>query len=112
MATAYADFDQEAGKKFDALAKEIERCFDGCHSILEIRKNLLLEEIRQMKDVHKRRHKDIVNAMQQIEDVRESTNTIKEVNIQLGVTGQIVQEVATLITLAELIMITLIIMQY
>ena len=90
MATAYADFDQEAGKKFDALAKEIERCFDGCHSILEIRKNLLLEEIRQMKDVHKRRHKDIVNAMQQIEDVRESTNKLLTENYIAGDKNQVV----------------------
>ena len=49
MATANPDTDLDGGKKFDDLAKEIVRCFEDCHIILETRKNLLLEKVRQMR---------------------------------------------------------------
>ena len=71
MATAGIDLD--GGKEFDDLVKEIVRCFEDCHIILETRKNLLLEKVRQMKELYQK-HRDIVKVMEQMEIVRKATN--------------------------------------
>ena len=73
MATAYVNFDQEASYKFDALTNEIERCFDDCYSILEARKNLLLEKVKRMKELYQK-HLDIFKAMEQMEIARKATS--------------------------------------
>ena len=57
----------------DALAKEIVRCFDDCHSVLEKRKNHLLERVRQMKELYQK-HRDIVKAIEQMKIVIKATN--------------------------------------
>ena len=73
MATANPGIDLEAGNKFDALEKEIQRCFDDCHIILEIQKNRLLERVKRMKNVYQKQ-RDIVKAMEQVEAVRKATS--------------------------------------
>ena len=75
MATANPDTDLDGGKEFDDLAKEIVRCFEDCYSILETRKNLLLENVRQMRELYQK-HRDIVKAIEQMEIVRENTNKL------------------------------------
>ena len=86
---ATADIDLDGGKEFDDLVKEIMRCFEDCHIILETRKNLLLEKVRQMRELYQK-HRDIVKGIEQIEIVRENTNKLLTENLIADDKNQVV----------------------
>ena len=74
MATANSDVDFIADG-YDTLSRDIERYFDKCLIILETRKNLLLEKVRQMKELYQK-HQNITKGIEQIESVKENTNKV------------------------------------
>ena len=83
MATAGAGLEVEGVEKFDSLSQQIEDSFNQYHSLLDTHKVKLLERVKEMKELYLT-HRDIENAMKQMEMIKQATNDVVTENLVAG----------------------------
>ena len=73
----------EGVDQFEAISQEIEERFSHFHSLLETQKAVLLERVKRMRELFQK-HRDMDEAIGELERIRKATNEMLSENMNAG----------------------------
>ena len=73
----------EGVDQFEAISQEIEERFSHFHYLLETQKSVLLERVKRMRELYQK-HRDMDNAIGELEKIRKATNEMLSENMNVG----------------------------
>ena len=88
-AAAEAGLGMDGLAKYDALSQQIKVSFVEFHSLLDTQKCLLLERVRQMRELYQK-HRDIEKSIEQMEGMKRAANEMVTESIIAGSKKQMV----------------------
>ena len=73
----------EGVDQFETISQEIEERFSHFHSLLETQKAVLLERVKRMRELFQK-HRDMDEAIGELERIRKATNEMLQKNMNVG----------------------------